>query len=302
MNLTVSPPPHIKARTTSELIMLSVIVCLLPATGWGVYAFGWRALAIILVSIISAILSEWLGCYLIKKKPGPSAVVTGLLLALCLPPSVPLWIPAVGSAFAILVGKIAFGGTGNNIFNPALVGRAFLTLSWPALLAPPTWPVPLESTSSATPLNLWKHQQVSTPLKDLFWGFRPGCIGEISAFAILLGGITLLILRVIDWRIPASYLSTVALLMWLLGEPVLFHLLAGGLLLGAFFMATDYVTTPVTKNGRLIFGAGAGCLLVVIRRFGSLPEGVTYSILIMNAFSPLIERFTRPRVYGTKQK
>jgi electron transport complex protein RnfD len=299
--LLVSPPPHIKARTTSNLIMLYVILCLLPTTCWGIYVFGLHALEIILVSIVSAVLSECVGCRLIKKEPGLSAVVTGLLLALCLPPSVPLWVPAVGSVFAIFVGKIAFGGTGNNIFNPALVGRAFLMLSWPALLAPPVWPVPLESTSSATPLNLWKHQHVSTSLHDLFWGFRPGCIGEISAFAILLGGAVLLVLRIIDWRIPASYLGTVALLSWLLGEPVLFHLLAGGLLLGAFFMATDYVTSPITKNGKLIFGAGAGCLLVVIRRFGSLPEGVTYSILIMNAFSPLIERITKPRVYGTKR-
>jgi electron transport complex protein RnfD len=299
-NLTVSPPPHVRARTSSNLIMVAVVLSLLPATAWGVYAFGWRALVVILISIASALSSECLGCWMLKKQPGPSAVVTGLLLALCLPPSVPFWVPAVGSAFAILVGKIAFGGTGNNLFNPALVGRAFLMLSWPALIAPPTWPVPLEATSSATPLNLWKHQHVTSSLSDMFWGFRPGCIGEISAFALLLGGVALLALRLIDWRIPASYLGTVALLTWLLGEPVLFHLLAGGLLLGAFFMATDYVTTPITKRGRLIFGVGAGCLLVVIRGFGSLPEGVTYSILIMNAFSPLIERFTKPRVYGTK--
>lgn len=300
-NLTVSPPPHLKSRLASDHIMLAVCLSLLPAACWGVYAFGIEALRIISTSICSALISEWIGCWMIRKEPGLSAAVTGLLLALCLPPSVPLWIPAVGSAFAIFAGKIAFGGTGNNIFNPALVGRAFLTLSWPALLAPSTWPVPFEATSSATPLNLWKHQHVQPfSLSDMFWGFRPGSIGEISAACLLVGGVALLALRLIDWRIPASYLGTVALLTWVLGEPVAFHLLAGGLLLGAFFMATDYVTTPITKRGKLLFGVGAGCLLVVIREFGSLPEGVTFSILIMNAFSPLIERFTKPRVYGTK--
>ncbi len=297
--LIVSPPPHIRARLSSDIIMLSVILALLPATGWGVYVFGLHALEVILVSIAFALLSEVLGCKLAGIRPDISAALTGLLLALCLPPSVPLWLPAVGSTFAILAGKIAFGGTGKNLFNPALVGRAFLALSWPALVAPAAWPAPLQTTSSATPLNVWWHEGVQAwPVWDMFWGYRPGCIGEISPFLLLVGALPLICLKIIDWRIPLSYLGTVGLLALALDEPVIFHLLAGGLFLGAFFMATDYVTSPVTPRGKLVFGAGCGVLTMIIRKFGSLPEGVCYSILVMNAFVPLIERVTKPRVYG----
>ncbi len=300
--LRVSPSPHLKDRVSVRLIMFTVVVALLPASACGVYLFGLHALWVILVSVASALISEFLGYRAMGKKftMDGSAVITGLLLALCLPPTVPLWMPVVGSSFAILVGKCAFGGLGQNLFNPALVGRAFLSLSWPALMT--TWVSPFEGVSTATPLGTWKAGGGDTSLSALFLGNVAGCIGETSALAILLGGILLIAFRYIDWKTPLSYIGTVGLLMFLLGEDPLFHMLAGGLFLGAFFMATDYVTTPLTGKGRVIFGLGAGLLVVVIRMYGGMPEGVTYSILIMNAFTPLIDRYTRPRVYGTVGK
>jgi electron transport complex protein RnfD len=300
--LLVSPSPHLKDRVSVRRIMFTVVLALMPATACGVYLFGLHALWVILVSVLSALVSEFLGYRAMGKRftMDGSAVITGLLLALCLPPTVPLWMPAVGSSFAILVGKCAFGGLGQNLFNPALVGRAFLTLSWPSLMT--RWVSPLEGVSTATPLGTWKSGGGYTSTWDLFLGNVAGCIGETSALAILLGGILLIALRYIDWRTPLSYIGTVGLLMLLLGEDPLFHMLAGGLFLGAFFMATDYVTTPLTGRGRVIFGVGAGLLVVVIRMYGGMPEGVTYSILIMNAFTPLIDRYTRPRVYGTVRR
>jgi len=297
--LQVSPSPHLKDRVSVRRIMFTVVLALMPATACGVYLFGLHALLIILASILSAVLSEFF-CYRVMGKKftmDGSAVITGLLLALCLPPTVPLWMPVVGSSFAITVGKCAFGGLGQNLFNPALVGRAFLTLSWPSLMT--RWVSPFEGVSTATPLGTWKAGGGYASASDLFLGNVAGCIGETSALAILIGGIFLIALRYIDWRTPLSYIGTVGLLMLLLGEDPLFHILAGGLFLGAFFMATDYVTTPLTGKGKVIFGLGAGLLVVVIRMYGGMPEGVTYSILIMNAFTPLIDRYTRPRVYGT---
>ncbi|MEM0359430.1 MAG: RnfABCDGE type electron transport complex subunit D [Candidatus Hadarchaeales archaeon] len=300
--LQVSPSPHIKDRVSVRRIMFTVVLALMPATLCGIYLFGLHALFVIVVSVSSAVVSEFLGYRVMGKKftMDGSAVITGLLLALCLPPSVPLWIPAVGSSFAILVGKCAFGGLGQNIFNPALVGRAFLSLSWPALMT--TWVSPFEGVSTATPLGTWKTGGGYASYSDLFLGRVAGCIGETSALAILIGGLLLIALKYIDWKTPVSYIGTVGLLMFLLGQDPLFHILAGGLFLGAFFMATDYVTTPLTGKGRVIFGFGAGLLVVVIRMYGGMPEGVTYSILIMNAFTPLIDRYTKPRVYGTVRK
>ncbi|HHW13440.1 MAG TPA: RnfABCDGE type electron transport complex subunit D, partial [Firmicutes bacterium] len=226
------------------------------------------------------------------------------LLALSLPPAMPIGMGILGSAVAIVLAKQLFGGLGTNPFNPALAGRAFLLAAFPVQLT--SWNVlggklaslGADAVSSATPLKLWKMQHVATGLAPLFFGNRLGSIGETSAVAILLGAAILLVRRVIDWRIPVAYLGTVAVLTALLGQNPLFHLLAGGLLLGAFFMATDLVTTPVTRTGRWLFGIGAGIILVVIRLYGGLPEGVTYSILIMNGFAPLIDRATTPRRFG----
>lgn len=283
-------------------IMYSVIIALIPATAFGVYLFGLNVLLIIIASISSAIITEFLALKAMGKPfmMDGSAIVTGLLLALCLPPTVPIWIPVVGAAVGIGIGKCAFGGLGQNIFNPALVGRAFLMISWPMLMT--RWVSPFDAVSTATPLGQWHAGAGYTSVSSLFFGNVAGCIGETSALAILIGGVFLIMMRYIDWRTPLSYMGTVGVLMLVLGESPLFHILAGGLFLGAFFMASDYVTTPITKKGKVIFGVGAGTLVVAIRMIGGYPEGVLFSILIMNAFTPLINRVTKPRVYGTKTK
>lgn len=239
-----------------------------------------------------------------------SCIVTAILFALILPPSLPSWMVSLGAIFAIVFGKQVFGGLGYNIFNPALIGRAFLMASYPSYLT--TWVYPLhysskvDALSIATPLGLAKFNYVMTPIKELFWGNTAGSLGETSAFAILLGGFYLLIKKIIDWRIPFSYLLTFVILTtsaWIFSPQKyfspLFHLFAGGLMLGVFFMATDPVTTPITKLGRIFFGIGGGILVFLIRNWGGLPEGVMYSILIMNGFTPLINRITKPRRFGT---
>ncbi|GFP32776.1 Na+-translocating ferredoxin:NAD+ oxidoreductase subunit D, partial [Candidatus Hakubella thermalkaliphila] len=279
-----------------------VVIALIPATAVGVYFFGLLVLLVITASISSALLTEYLALKIMGRKftMDGSAILTGLLLALSLPPTVPIWMPVVGAAFGIAIGKCVFGGLGHNIFNPALVGRVFLATSWPVMMT--TWVTPFEAVTTATPLALWKAEKIYVPARDLFFGNIGGSIGETSALAILVGGIFLIVMRYIDWRTPLSYMGTVGLMMWLLGEDPIFHALAGGLLLGAFFMATDYVTTPLTKKGKVIFGLGAGIIVVLIRMVGGYPEGVAFSILLMNAFTPLIDQVTKPRVYGTKRK
>lgn len=298
--LVVSPSPHIKDSVTVEEIMYSVIIALIPAIVAGVYFFGAWILSVIAVSITTAVFTEYVAMRLMKRKfrNDGSAILTGLLLALTLPPTVPLWIPAVGSFFAIAIVKCTFGGLGHNIFNPALAGRIFLTLSWPSLMRNwPEWVGP-DGVTTATPLQLWKFQNTLTPYLKLFIGNVGGCIGETSALALLMGGLFLIFRKYIDWKIPVSYIGTVGLLMFLLGQDPIFHVLAGGLFLGAFFMATDYVTTPLTGKGRVIFGIGAGILVTVFRMYSGMTEGVAFSILLMNAFTPLIDRVVRPRVYG----
>jgi len=296
----VSPSPHIRDSVTVEEIMYSVILALIPAVAAGVYFFGPQVLVIIAVSVATAVATEFAAMRAMGRRfrNDGSAILTGLLLALTLPPTVPLWIPAVGSFFAVGIVKCAFGGLGHNIFTPALAGRIFLALSWPAIMR--TWPewVGPDGITSATPLQLWKHQGVITSYAKLFIGNYGGCMGETSALALLIGGLFLIARRYIDWKIPVSYMGTVGLLMLLLGQDPIFHILAGGLMIGAFFMATDYVTTPLTGRGRVIFGIGAGVIVVVLRMFSGMTEGVAFSILIMNAFTPLIDRFVRPRVYG----
>ena len=302
--LIVSPSPHIRSDVSIEKIMYSVIIALIPTTACGIYFFGVHVLYVIITCILSALFTEYVALRLMGRKfvMDGSAVITGLLLALCLPPGLPLWMAAIGAAFAIAFAKCAFGGLGHNIFNPALIGRAFLTASWPVAMTTWTKPLTYDAITTATPLGLWKMQNIATPYINLALGNVSGCIGETSALAILIGGVFLIAKRYIDWRTPVSYIGTVAVLAFALGQDPLFHILAGSLFLGAFFMATDYVTTPITRNGRIIFGVGAGVIVVVIRLIGGYPEGVCFSILLMNAFTPLIDRHVRPRVYGVKRK
>jgi electron transport complex protein RnfD len=307
--------------------MFDVLIASLPIIGASFFFFGPRVLWIMFLSIATAIVTEAL-IQILFKAPGfkfrpffynfltneditvldGSALVTGLLLAFTLPPGSPFWIPIVGAFVAIAVGKQVFGGVGHNVFNPALIGRAFLLAAWPAKttswtapinwaewvrllsLNPHTWVV--DGISTATPLSLLCLQNQMTPLLQLIVGNTAGSLGETSAISILLGAAFLLYKGTVSWHIPVSYVGTVFLLSLLLGENPLFHVFAGGLLLGAFFMATDVVTSPVTKWGRVLFGMGAGVLTILIRVFGAFPEGVCYSILLMNGITPLIDRYT----------
>lgn len=316
--LRVSPAPHVFSKSTTQNIMLDVIIALVPASLGGVYFFGARALLTIIVSIAAAVLAEFAYQRITKKQVTVgdlSAVVTGLLLALNVPPTVPLWLPAVGSAFAIIIVKQLFGGLGHNFMNPALAARAVLMASWAGRMTAFVDPKNLDFNtlmsgadivSSATPLSQMKYGMPATyTLWDLFMGNVGGCIGETSVLLLLIGAAYLMLRKVIIPITPIVYIATVALLTWVLGgkgalftgDPVP-YLFAGGLVLGAFFMATDYSSTPVTPMGHLIFGVGCGIFTTVIRLYGSYPEGVSYSILLMNVATPLIDRFTKPRVFG----
>lgn len=309
--LIVSSSPHIRAPETVDWLMWQVIIALLPAAVTSVYFFGFRSLFLMVVGIASAVLTE----AVVEKALGKeitvndgSAAVTGLLIAFNVPANAPWWVVVIGSAFAMAVVKHTFGGLGYNFINPALTARAFLLAAWPQYLAG-NFPLPLDSVTGATPLAILKGTAAGTlpSYLDLFLGNVGGVLGETSALALLVGGLYLIWQKVIDWRTPAAFIGTVALLTWVFGgssglftgDP-LYHVLAGGLMLGAFFMATDYVTTPVTPNGRLIFGVGCGIITVLIRLWGGYPEGVSYSILLMNLVVPFIERWTAPRVYGVK--
>ncbi|HEY55820.1 MAG TPA: RnfABCDGE type electron transport complex subunit D [Dehalococcoidia bacterium] len=304
----MSPGPHLwKGLSVSRIMYLVVYALLLPA-GAGVYFFGQRALSVMGVSIGAAILTE----YICKKMRGQpfimdgSAIVTGLLLALVLPPTLPLWMVAIGSVFAIAIVKEAFGGLGHNIFNPALAARAFMSVSFPMEMT--TWVKPMgfgaDAVTCATPLSgtsMWQPFDPSV-YRALFLGNTAGSIGETSALLILIGGAFLLACGIINWRIPAIYIGVVALIALGFGEDPLFHILAGGLMLGAFFMATDYVTSPLTNRGKIIFSVALGLLTMIIRRFAGMPEGVCYSILFMNAITPLIDRYTKLKPYGLVKK
>lgn len=321
--LVITASPHLKGRDTTARIMWTVVATLVPIAGASIYFFGPSALLVILASMLGAFLVEhFLG------KGGTlrdgSAAITGLLLGLTLPPGIPMWMAALGGAFAIGFGKLIFGGLGFNAFNPALLGRAFLQAAFPTALT--TWPRiggswwalrgdtfalpfmhPREAVAitAATPLGLMKFESKATQLGDLVLGTRGGSLGETAALLILLCGAYLAIKRYLDWRIPASVFATVAALSAVLHlvsperyPSAAFMLFSGGLVLGAVYMATDPVTAPVTKLGRWVFGVGIGVLVVVIRIWGGLPEGVMYAILLMNALVPFINRITRPRVFG----
>ena len=308
MNLTVASSPHIRGNFSTRRIMLDVVLALLPALCVGVGVLGWRSLVVTLISVAAAVGAEWLFSVLTKSRNTTidgSAMVTGLLLAMTLPHTVPYWMAAVGSIFAIIVVKMLCGGLGQNIFNPALTARAFLMLIFPVGL---TRYVGVDGVSAATPL----HHMVMPALPeqsilDMFLGNCPGSIGEISALALLIGGAYLVYRKVISVRIPAAYIGTVAVLALVTcktGTPLewmAYQVLSGGLLLGAIFMATDYATSPATPVGQIIYGVGCGVLTVFFRYFGLFPEGVTYAILIMNALVWLIDRHTAPRRFGVKK-
>ncbi len=312
--LIVTPAPHIKLSTDIPKIMWAVVLALLPPTIAGVYFFGLYSLALIAVCVITAVATEWLFLKARGKDTSAafdgSAVITGLILALVLPPNFPLWMGAVGAAFGIIFGKQVFGGLGQNIFNPALLGRAFLMAAFPVAMTtwvrPFYWTLPPDAITGATPLALAKFSHQITPYAKLFWGNVGGSLGETSAFAILIGGFYLIYKKIIDWKLVLSYVGTVFVLggiFWLINpqkypDP-LFHVLAGGLLLGAFFMITDMVATPLTQTGRIVYGIIAGILVIVIRLWGGYPEGVMFSILISNAIRPWIDRIFVPRRFGT---
>ena len=337
--LFISPSPHIQDTDSVPKIMYSVIGALVPAGIFAVYTFGLHALWVMLVGCTSAVITELL-CQKVMNRPvticDGSAILTGLLLAYNVPSEVPLWLPAVGAMVGVLIGKQVFGGLGYNPMNPALVGRAFLMASWPVHMTVfKTFPAGMNTLSgidvftSSTPLAVLKKSRdilmqsgldpeqtnlarqaidkLSDSYGNLFFGNVGGCLGETSAFLLLLGAVFLLYKRIIGWKIPISYIVTVALLGWIFGGPneyfsgdPIFHILSGGVILGAFFMATDMATTPVTFKGRLLFGTGCGLITMVIRLWGGYPEGVSYSILLMNLTTPLIDRYTRPKVFGGK--
>lgn len=300
---TVSSSPHIRAKDTTQSIMRDVIIALLPAAIAGVYFFKLKALLVMLASVISCVVAEYIWEKATNKKitiGDYSAAVTGLLLAFCLPASVPLWIPIIGGFFAIIIVKQFFGGVGQNIMNPALAARAFLLASWPVQMT--TWT--LDGVTTATPLAILKGKEatgaIAPDLMSVFIGHVGGSIGETSALALLLGGAYLLYKHIIDWRIPVSFIATTFVITAIAGRssgPV-YELFAGGLMLGAIFMATDYATSPITPLGRIIFGVGCGVITSVIRILGGYPEGVCYSIIVMNLFVPLIERWTTPKIFG----
>ncbi|MCG2722384.1 MAG: RnfABCDGE type electron transport complex subunit D [Thermodesulfovibrionales bacterium] len=324
--LIVSVSPHIKDAETTERIMWSVSLSLLPAVLMGAYFFGPRAVFTVILSILSAVLSEYIFLKAMKKKVvvlDGSAFLTGLLLGLNLPPSVPFFIPVIGAIVAVIITKQLFGGLGYNIFNPALIGRAFLLVSFPRLMT--VWNEPaaafihLDARTTATPLGILKEEGVTKLIEvfgdkwnlysQLLFGHRGGCIGETSVLALLIGAAFLMHKKYITWHIPISFLGTASLIAWIFGgqegfftgDPLL-HLMTGGLMLGAFFMATDYVTSPSVKNGQILFGTGCGFLTMLIRLKGGYPEGVMFAILIMNCFSPLIDRGFRTKVFGAVKK
>jgi Na+-translocating ferredoxin:NAD+ oxidoreductase subunit D len=361
----LSPAPHIHATQSVSRIMWLVIIALLPATINAIVIFGTHSLWVICTAIIAALLAETVIRYLLKRTStigNGSAILTGLLLAMNVPPEIPLWMVALGSFFAIIIVKELFGGLGYNIFNPALAGRAFLMASWPTEMTTLWHPFhekniltsahlqvidlsqkavdtitqatglpqkAIDTITQATPLGLIKEMGNYTKelnisadsiynallsksmFKALAWGNIGGCIGETSAVLLFIGALFLLIRKIITWHIPVSFIGTFALVIYAYyslsgfyrpGAIVLYHILSGGLFLGAFFMATDMVTSPITDRGMLIFGCGCGLLAAVIRIWGGYPEGVSYAILLMNTTVPLFDRIIKPRIFGTRQK
>ena len=327
--LTVSPSPHVKGHESVRSIMYGVVLSLIPALGVAVYFFGLDALKLTLIAIISGVAFEWLiQKFLIKENPNSafdgSAIITGMLLAFNVPANLPIWMMIIGTLVAVGVGKMSFGGLGKNIFNPALVGRVFMLISWPVEMT--TWPnnrffhAGADAISGATPLGLLKEglggdktmaeimDKLPTAL-DYFVGNMPGCIGEVSALAIIIGGIYMLMRKIITWHAPVAIFGTVFIfsgIMHMVDPTIypapLFHLLTGGLMIGAIYMATDMVSSPMTGKGQIIFGVGIGVITMLIRYWGAYPEGVSFAILIMNATVPIINTYTKPKRFGEEVK
>ena len=327
--LKVSPSPHSYGTDSIPKIMYGVVIALLPALAVSLFYYGIGALIVTLVSIVSCVAFEYLiQKFLLKQKPtitDGSAILTGLLLAFNVPSNLPIWIIIIGALVAIGIGKMSFGGLGNDPFNPALVGRVFLLISFPVQMT--SWPLPissrmayLDATTGATPLAIMKEgltkgdtisdimNQIPSHMQ-LFMGYMGGSLGEIAGFVLLLGGLYLLFRKIITWHIPVSVLGTIAIftgILWLINptqnaDP-LFHLLTGGALLGAIYMATDYSSSPMSKKGMILFGVGIGIITVLIRVFGAYPEGISFAILIMNAFVPLINNYFKPKRFGEEVK
>ena len=336
--LIISQSPHQLGKNSVKKLMYGVLIALIPTLGFSLYFYGLGALIVVLTSVVSCVIFEWLITkFILKKQPtlfDGSAIITGLLLAFNVPSNLPIWIILIGALVAIGIGKMTFGGLGNNPFNPALVGRVFLLISFPVQMT--SWPLAgaktrftfwysgmtqetLDGLTGATPLaqvkeTLANGEAISTITDlpshlEMFYGQMGGSLGEIAAIAILIGGIYMLARKIITWHVPVSTIGTVAIftgILWLIdpqhnADP-LFHILTGGLLLGAIFMATDYVTSPMSKSGMIVFGVGIGLLTVVIRVFGAYPEGVSFAILIMNALVPLINKYMKPKLFGAVKK
>ncbi|MFO7620810.1 MAG: RnfABCDGE type electron transport complex subunit D [Bacteroidales bacterium] len=327
--LNVSPSPHVHGKETTRKLMLGVVLALIPALAASIYFFGWGAIIVTITAVLSCVLFEYLiQRFLLKKAitiTDGSAVVTGLLLAFNLPSNFPVLLVVLGSLVAIGVAKMTFGGLGNNPFNPALVGRVFMLISFPVQMT--SWPVPsgfgtgyADAVTGATPLAVIKAgikggEQVSALMDQvpshmqLFYGYMGGSMGEIAAAALLIGFAYMLIRKIITWHIPVSVIGSFLIfttILWLSApeknaDP-LFHLLTGGILLGAIYMATDYVTSPMNPKAMIIYGCGIGIITVVIRVFGAYPEGVSFAILIMNAFVPLLNTYIKPKRFGEEVK
>jgi Na+-translocating ferredoxin:NAD+ oxidoreductase subunit D len=322
--LTVSPSPHVHSDDSTRKIMYRVVYAMIPALLWSVFVFGIDALRVTLIAVAACLAFEYLiQKYLMKIKPSVtdgSALVTGILLAFNVPADIPWWIIVIGSLAAIGIGKLSFGGLGSNIFNPALVGRVFLLISFPVQMT--SWPVnrqsDVDSVTSATPLGIIKEGLTSgTPVSqiaqdlpatsDMLLGNIGGSLGEISALMLILGGLYMLYKKVITWHIPVSIIASVGIIAAIFWgadpqayvNPV-YHLLTGGLMLGAIYMATDMVSSPMTAKGQIIYGVGIGVITISIRLFGAYPEGISFAILIMNAFTPLINTYVKPKRFGGK--
>lgn len=317
--IIISPAPHIHSGDSVEKKMYNVLIALIPAYLSALYFFGLGALIVSLISVASCVLFEYLiQKFILKVKPtiyDGSAILTGLLLAFNLPSNLPWWMVVIGAFVAIGLGKMCFGGIGNNPLNPALVGRVFLLISFPAAMT--TWPKPLpfsmnyiDAETAATPLSIIKYKLEGMPSQmDLLIGQIGGSLGEISAIALLIGGVYLLASRTITWHIPVSIISTILVFTGIMHavDPATYanpltQILCGGILLGAIFMATDYVTSPMSHSGQIIYGIGIGIITVVIRLFGAYPEGMSFAILIMNAVTPLLNNYIKPKRFGGRQK
>lgn len=322
--LTVSPSPHVHSGESTQKIMYRVVFAMIPALAWSVFVFGFDALRVTLLAVVACMAFEYLiQKYILKTTPSltdGSALITGMLLAFNVPAGLPWWIIVIGALAAMGIGKLSFGGLGSNVFNPALVGRVFLLISFPAQMT--SWPVTrmagaVDTVSTATPLALIKEgvkngvpisQLQGLPdIQDMVLGLSAGSLGEISALLLIIGGLYMLWKKVITWHIPVSIILTVAVVagvFWLIDPETyinpLYQVLSGGLMLGAIFMATDMVTSPMTPKGQIIYGIGIGVITISIRMFGSYPEGISFAILIMNAVTPLLNYYIKPKRFGGK--